>query len=94
MSVPVDYPTVEHAVSNTLLVRSQRLLGEASNTDLGKLKGNNNPAGSVKDRPAMSIINEAESNGVIAPSDTLTKATSGNIGKALAMAAAVKSCWL
>ena len=73
----------------TPLVRLQRLPGETSNTILGKLEGNN-PAGSVKDRPAMSMINEAESRGVIAPGDTLIEATSGNTGIALAMAAAVK----
>jgi cysteine synthase B len=70
-------------------VRLQRVPGETSNTILGKLEGNN-PAGSVKDRPAMSMINEAESRGVIAPGDTLIEATSGNTGIALAMAAAVK----
>ena len=89
MRAPRDYPTIEHTVGNTPLVRLQRVPGETSNTILGKLEGNN-PAGSVKDRPAMSMINEAESRGVIAPDDTLIEATSGNTGIALAMAAAVK----
>ena len=89
MIVPRDYPTIEHTVGKTPLVRLQRIPGETSNTILGKLEGNN-PAGSVKDRPAMSMINEAESRGVIAPGDTLIEATSGNTGIALAMAAAVK----
>ena len=89
MSVSKEFPTIEHTVGKTPLVRLQRLPGETSNTILGKLEGNN-PAGSVKDRPAMSMINEAESRGVIAPGDTLIEATSGNTGIALAMAAAVK----
>ena len=89
MSAPKDYPTIEHTVGQTPLVRLQRIPGETSNTILGKLEGNN-PAGSVKDRPAMSMINEAESRGAIAPGDTLIEATSGNTGIALAMAAAVK----
>ena len=89
MSASKDFPTIEHTVGKTPLVRLQRLPGETSNTILGKLEGNN-PAGSVKDRPAMSMINEAESRGVIAPGDTLIEATSGNTGIALAMAAAVK----
>ena len=89
MRAPRDYPTIEHTVGNTPLVRLQRVPGETSNTILGKLEGNN-PAGSVKDRPAMSMINEAESREVIAPGDTLIEATSGNTGIALAMAAAVK----
>ena len=89
MSASKDYPTVEHTVGHTPLVRLQRIPGDTSNTVLGKLEGNN-PAGSVKDRPAMSMINEAESRGMIAPGDTLIEATSGNTGIALAMAAAVK----
>ena len=89
MSAFKDYPTIEHTVGHTPLVRLQRIPGDTSNTVLGKLEGNN-PAGSVKDRPAMSMINEAESKGVIAPGDTLIEATSGNTGIALAMAAAVK----
>jgi cysteine synthase B len=84
-----DYPTVEDTVGNTPLVRLQRLVGDTSNMILCKLEGNN-PAGSVKDRPAMSMISEAESRGMIAPGDTLIEATSGNTGIALAMAAAVK----
>ena len=89
MSSPIDYPTIEHTVGNTPLVRLQRLPGETSNTVLGKLEGNN-PDGSVRDRPAMSMINEAEAKEVIGPGDTLIEATSGNIGVALAMVAAVK----
>ena len=89
MRTSIDYPTIEHTVGHTPLVRLQRIPGDTSNTVLGKLEGNN-PAGSVKDRPAMSMINEAESKGVIAPGDTLIEATSGNTGIALAMAAAVK----
>ena len=89
MSASKEFPTIEHTVGKTPLVRLQRLPGATSNTILGKLEGNN-PAGSVKDRPAMSMINEAESLGVIAPGDTLIEATSGNTGIALAMAAAVK----
>jgi cysteine synthase B len=89
MTTPSAYPTIEHTVGLTPLVRLQRIPGDTSNNVLGKLEGNN-PAGSVKDRPAMSMINEAESEGVIAPGDTLIEATSGNTGIALAMAAAVK----
>jgi cysteine synthase B len=70
-------------------VRLQRIPGDTSNLILGKLEGNN-PAGSVKDRPAISMIREAESRGEIAPGDTLIEATSGNTGIALAMAAAIK----
>ena len=83
------YPTIEHTIGETPLVRLQRLPGETSNTILGKLEGNN-PAGSVKDRPAISMIREAESRGAIAPGDVLIEATSGNTGIALAMAAAVR----
>ena len=89
MSASKDFPTIEHTVGKTPLVRLQRLPGETSNIILGKLEGNN-PAGSVKDRQAISMINEAESRGVIAPGDTLIEATRGNTGVALAMAAAVK----
>ena len=89
MSTPIDYPTIEHTVGNTPLVRLQRLPGESSNTALGKLEGNN-PDGSVKDRPAKSMINEAESKGEIGPGDTLIEATNGNSGIALAMVAVVK----
>ena len=89
MSTPIVYPTIEHTVGHTPLVKLQRIPGDTSNIVLGKLEGNN-PAGSVKYRPAMSMINEAESQGVIAPGETLIEATSGNTGIALAMAAAVK----
>lgn len=85
----MDFPTIEAFVGNTPLVRLQRLPGETSNTILVKLEGNN-PAGSVKDRPAMSMIQEAEARGDIRPGDTLIEATSGNTGIALAMAAAIK----
>ncbi len=85
----MDFPTIEAFVGNTPLVRLQRLPGETSNTILVKLEGNN-PAGSVKDRPAMSMIQQAESRGDIKPGDTLIEATSGNTGIALAMAAAIK----
>ena len=84
-----DYPTIEDTIGNTPLVRLQRIPGDTSNLILGKLEGNN-PAGSVKDRPAISMIREAESRGEIAPGDTLIEATSGNTGIALAMAAAIK----
>ncbi|HBP5601203.1 TPA: cysteine synthase B [Pseudomonas aeruginosa] len=85
----VQYPTIADCVGNTPLVRLQRLPGEASNTLLVKLEGNN-PAGSVKDRPALSMISRAELRGDIRPGDTLIEATSGNTGIALAMAAAIK----
>ncbi|MCC5887357.1 MAG: cysteine synthase CysM [Gammaproteobacteria bacterium] len=84
-----DYPTVESLVGNTPLVRLQRMPGETSNLILAKLEGNN-PAGSVKDRPAMSMIRRAEERGQIKPGDTLIEATSGNTGIALAMAAAIR----
>ena len=80
---------VESTIGNTPLVRLARLPGATSNTILAKLEGNN-PAGSVKDRPALSMIVEAERRGDIRPGDTLIEATSGNTGIALAMAAAVK----
>ena len=85
----MNYPTIEDYVGNTPLVRLQRLPGETSNTILVKLEGNN-PAGSVKDRPAMSMIAMAEMRGEIKPGDVLIEATSGNTGIALAMAAAIK----
>lgn len=85
----MDYPTIESCIGNTPLVRLQRMQGETSNTILVKLEGNN-PAGSVKDRPALSMINRAEARGDIKPGDTLIEATSGNTGIALAMAAAIK----
>ena len=84
-----EYPTIESCIGNTPLVRLQRLPGNTSNRILAKLEGNN-PAGSVKDRPALSMIAEAESRGDIAPGDTLIEATSGNTGIALAMAAAIR----
>lgn len=84
-----DYKTIEDFVGNTPLVRLQRMVPEASNTILAKLEGNN-PAGSVKDRPALSMIARAEQRGEIKPGDTLIEATSGNTGIALAMAAAIK----
>ncbi|MGV6807715.1 MAG: cysteine synthase CysM [bacterium] len=85
----MTYPTIESFVGNTPLVRLQRLPGDTSNTILVKLEGNN-PAGSVKDRPAISMIAEAEARGDIHPGDTLIEATSGNTGIALAMAAAIR----
>ena len=85
----MTFPTIEDYVGSTPLVRLQRLLGETTNTVLLKLEGNN-PAGSVKDRPAVSMINRAEARGEISPGDTLIEATSGNTGIALAMAAAIK----
>ncbi len=83
------YPTIETTIGNTPLVQLQRLPGNTSNTVLVKLEGNN-PAGSVKDRPALSMIKLAEQRGEIQPGDTLLEATSGNTGIALAMAAAIK----
>lgn len=85
----VDYPTLEQCVGNTPLVRLQRLPGNTSNTILAKLEGDN-PAGSVKDRPALNMIARAEAQGTIKPGDRLIEATSGNTGIALAMAAAIK----
>ncbi len=82
------FPTLESFVGNTPLVRLQRVLGESSNTILAKLEGNN-PAGSVKDRPALSMIKHAQAREEIRPGDTLIEATSGNTGIALAMAAAI-----
>jgi S-sulfo-L-cysteine synthase (O-acetyl-L-serine-dependent) len=90
--VPV-YPTIEDAVGHTPLVALQRIGADVcaarGNVILGKLEGNN-PAGSVKDRPALSMIRRAEERGEIKPGDTLIEATSGNTGIALAMAAAIK----
>ena len=85
----LDIPTIESTVGNTPLVRLQRLPGKTSNLLLAKLEGDN-PAGSVKDRPAMSMIRCAEERGEIKPGDTLIEATSGNTGIALAMAAAIR----
>jgi cysteine synthase B len=87
------YPTLENVIGKTPLVALQRIGSETSasrhNIVLGKLEGNN-PAGSVKDRPALSMIQRAEERGEIQPGDTLIEATSGNTGIALAMAAAIK----
>lgn len=85
----MDFPTIEAFVGNTPLVRLQRLPGNSSNQLLVKLEGNN-PAGSVKDRPALSMFQQAEARGEIKPGDTLIEATSGNTGIALAMVAAIK----
>jgi cysteine synthase B len=85
----LQYPTIADCVGNTPLVRLQRLPGATSNTLLLKLEGNN-PAGSVKDRPALSMITRAELRGQIHVGDTLIEATSGNTGIALAMATAIK----
>ena len=85
----MEFPTIESTVGNTPLVRLQRLQGSTTNTILLKLEGNN-PAGSVKDRPALRMISGAEARGQIKPGDTLIEATSGNTGIALAMAAAIK----
>jgi len=89
----MKYPTVEEVVGKTPLVRLQRIgaeeNGKRGNVVLGKLEGNN-PAGSVKDRPALSMIRRAQERGDIKPGDTLIEATSGNTGIALAMAAAIK----
>jgi S-sulfo-L-cysteine synthase (O-acetyl-L-serine-dependent) len=86
---PMDYRTLSDSVGNTPLVRLARLPGTTSNVILAKLEGNN-PAGSVKDRPALSMIVEAEQRGTIKPGDTLIEATSGNTGIALAMVAAMR----
>jgi cysteine synthase B len=93
MSERPTYPTIEDTIGHTPLVRLQRLPGAANdargNLILGKLEGNN-PAGSVKDRPALAMIAKAEARGDIRPGDTLIEATSGNTGIALAMAAAIR----
>jgi len=90
---PNSYPTIEDVIGQTPVVRLQRLPGPTSdasgNVVLGKLEGNN-PAGSVKDRAAMSMVRRAEERGEIRPGDTLIEATSGNTGIALAMAAAIR----
>ena len=85
----LSLPTIEAFVGNTPLVKLQRIPKKSSNVILGKLEGNN-PAGSVKDRPALSMIKHAEARGEIKPGDTLIEATSGNTGIALAMAAAIR----
>lgn len=82
------FKSIEHFVGNTPLVQLQRIAGKTSNIILAKLEGNN-PAGSVKDRPALSMIKHAQQRGDIRPGDTLIEATSGNTGIALAMAAAI-----
>ncbi len=84
-----DFKTLESFIGNTPLIKLQRLPGKTSNVILGKMEGNN-PAGSVKDRPALSMIKCAEERGDIKPGDTLIEATSGNTGIALAMMAAVR----
>ena len=89
----MQYPTIEHFIGKTPLVRLQRIGAQANaargNVVLGKLEGNN-PAGSVKDRPALSMILQAEARGEIQPGDALIEATSGNTGIALAMVAAIR----
>ncbi|MFM8391795.1 MAG: pyridoxal-phosphate dependent enzyme, partial [Methylophilaceae bacterium] len=85
----MQFNPIEAYVGNTPLVKLKRIPGNTSNTLLVKLEGNN-PAGSVKDRPALSMISKAEARGDIRPGDTLIEATSGNTGIALAMAAAMK----
>jgi cysteine synthase B len=83
-----DYPTIDACIGNTPLVRLQRLPGNTTNTILAKLEGDN-PAGSVKDRPVLSMIKRAQARGDIKPGDTLIEATSGNTGIALAMISAI-----
>jgi S-sulfo-L-cysteine synthase (O-acetyl-L-serine-dependent) len=83
------YPSIDSRIGNTPLVRLQRMQGDTCNIILLKLEGNN-PAGSVKDRPAYNMILQAEKRGEISPGDTLVEATSGNTGIALAMAAAIR----
>ena len=83
------YKTIEQTVGNTPLVLLQRMAAASGNDVLAKLEGNN-PAGSVKDRPALSMVAQAEKRGTIKPGDTLIEATSGNTGIALAMAAAMR----
>ena len=85
----MSYHTIETQIGNTPLVKLQRLPGDTSNTILAKLEGNN-PAGSVKDRPALSMIQQAELRGEIKAGDVLIEATSGNTGIALALVAAIK----
>jgi cysteine synthase B len=85
----MEFASIEQFVGNTPLVQLKRLPGDTGNAILAKLEGNN-PAGSVKDRPALSMISHAEQRGEIRPGDTLIEATSGNTGIALAMAAAMK----
>ena len=84
----MQYPTIDQGIGNTRLVQLQRMPGNTSNTILAKLEGDN-PAGSVKDRPALSMIKKAQARGEIKPGDRLIEATSGNTGIALAMVAAM-----
>ena len=84
----MQYPTIDQGIGNTRLVQLQRMPGDTSNIILAKLEGDN-PAGSVKDRPALSMIKKAEARGDIKPGDRLIEATSGNTGIALAMVAAM-----
>ena len=88
-NLTMDYPSIEHCVGNTRMVALRRMPGNTSNTILAKLEGDN-PAGSVKDRPALNMIKAAEARGEITPGDHLIEATSGNTGIALAMAAAMR----
>ena len=88
-TVTSNYQTMEACIGNTPLVKLQRIVGDTTNTILVKLEGNN-PAGSVKDRAALSMISQAEKRGDIKPGDTLIEATSGNTGIALAMVAAMR----
>ncbi len=85
----MHFPTIEDIIGQTPLVRLRQISAGRNNTLLAKLEGNN-PAGSVKDRPALSMLAQAEARGEIQPGDTLIEATSGNTGIALAMAAAIK----
>ena len=85
----MDYPSIASCIGNTRMVALQRMPGNSSNTILAKLEGDN-PAGSVKDRPALNMIKAAEARGEITPGDHLIEATSGNTGIALAMAAAMR----
>ena len=87
--MPSMYKSIEETVGNTPLVQLQRMAASTGNAVLAKLEGNN-PAGSVKDRPALSMVAQAEKRGTIKPGDTLIEATSGNTGIALAMAAAMR----
>ena len=84
----MQYPTIDQGIGNTKLVQLQRMPGKTSNIILAKMEGDN-PAGSVKDRPALSMIKKAQERGEIKPGDRLIEATSGNTGIALAMVAAM-----
>ena len=87
----MNYPNIENTIGNTPLVKLQRLVGDTTNTVLVKLEGNN-PAGSVKDRAAYSMITRAEKRGDIKPGDTLIEATSGNTG--IAFGDGCRNAWL